>query len=299
MVLEPQQQRLERLGRAEDADVRCRRRRQQAAQDVARFRADAQPVGRLRIRFASGKLLAQVLLHAFEPGPVRLEAGVHRRDEALAQTWRCDLRGDVVAPAAISLFLVVGDVAGRLFEVGEQPAPLKDLREDVGRVLHRDVHAYQLRDGVVAVLHQHPLVQLLGAPDAHRLDSELFDRGRWRDQPTLVELIEEQTAKRLGRARVTGEERPLHDVRKIREGEDRPIDAGEMAAQDVAFLRGEFRVQRSHEELTCRTLPGGCEVILSRRDPRASKRRSSDLPLRSGRRSPSRALSAGTSVTSL
>ena len=50
---------------------------------------------------------------------------------------------------------VVRDVARRLLEVRHQPAPLEDLREQVRRLLAREVHAAELRDGVVAVLEEH------------------------------------------------------------------------------------------------------------------------------------------------
>ena len=41
--------------------------------------------------------------------------------------------------------------------------PLEDLREEVRRLLAREVHAAELRDGVVAVLEEDALVELLGA----------------------------------------------------------------------------------------------------------------------------------------
>jgi hypothetical protein len=66
----------------------------------------------------------------------------------------------VVAVAATGL-VVVGDVAGRLLEVGGEPAPLDALGEQVRDVFEGDVRPAELRHRVVAVLGEHPVVELL------------------------------------------------------------------------------------------------------------------------------------------
>ena len=69
----------------------------------------------------------------------------------------------VVAVAAAGVLgqrLVVGDVAGRLLEVGGEAAALQDLGEDVGDPLAGDVGAADLGDRVVAVAEEDALVEL-------------------------------------------------------------------------------------------------------------------------------------------
>ena len=76
----PQQQRLVRLARSEQPDVRRRRRRQQPAERVERFRADDRPVDavgifrRLRIR------RSEVRFQRRDPARVRVEGEVQRAD---------------------------------------------------------------------------------------------------------------------------------------------------------------------------------------------------------------------------
>ena len=44
----------------------------------------------------------------------------------------------------------------------------------------------------------------------------------------------------LGAAAVAGEQRPLHDLGQVDKREDRPVEVGEVAAQDVGLVRGEL-----------------------------------------------------------
>jgi hypothetical protein len=60
---------------------------------------------------------------------------------------------------------VVVDVAGALLDVRQQASPFEDLGEDVGRLFARQVDAAELRDGIVAVLHEVLLVERLGSTD--------------------------------------------------------------------------------------------------------------------------------------
>ena len=72
--------------------------------------------------------------------------------------------GVAVVAVATAEAAVVRDVARRLLEVRHQPAPLEHLGEQVRRLLAREVHPAELGDGVVAVLEEHPVVELLGPP---------------------------------------------------------------------------------------------------------------------------------------
>ena len=101
--------------------------------------------------------------------------------------------------------VVVGDVAGRLLEVGHEPAPLEHLGEHVRRLLAGQVHAAELGHRVVAVLEEDPVVELLGAPQSHGgVDADVAAHVE-----VAHELVEEQPPQALGRARVAGEEGAL------------------------------------------------------------------------------------------
>ena len=53
------------------------------------------------------------------------------------------------------------------------------------------------------------------------------------------ELVEEQPAQALGRPRVAGEQGPLHDLGQVDQGEDRPVEVGDVAAEDLGLVGGE------------------------------------------------------------
>ena len=89
---------------------------------------------------------------------------------------------------------VVREVAGRLLEVAHETAPLEDLGEDVARLLAREVHAAQLGDGIVAVLVEDLLVQVVGAVETDRR----VDRRVARQVEVPDEFVEEQPAQALG-----------------------------------------------------------------------------------------------------
>ena len=126
----------------------------------------------------------------------------------------------------------VGDVAGRLLEVGHQPAPLEDLGEQVRDALAGEVHAAELGDGVVAVLEEHPVVELLGAPQADGgVDGAVAG-----DVELVDELVEEEPAQALGRARVAGEQRALHHLGQVDEREDGAVEVREVGRQELALV---------------------------------------------------------------
>src|SRR5206468_7468672 len=142
-----------------------------------------------------------------------------------------ELVGDVVAITTAGA-VVVRDVARGLLEVGHEASPLEHLGQDVGRALARQVDAAELRDGIVAVLEEDALVELLGAlrPSVAELDvvavpSSLLPLFR------RQELVEEEPAQRLRRARVACEERALHDLRQVDEREDGTVEGGEVRGE--------------------------------------------------------------------
>ena len=141
----------------------------------------------------------------------------------------------VVAVAAAEAG-VVGDVAGRLLEVGHEPAPLEDLGEQVRRLLAGEVHAAELGDRVVAVLEEHPVVELLGPAQADGgVDGEVAG-----DVEVADELVEEQAAQALVGPRVPGEQRALHDLGQVDQGEDRAVEVREVPPEDVGLVGGEL-----------------------------------------------------------
>ena len=79
---------------------------------------------------------------------------------------RFKLRRNGVPPSTARA-IVVRHVPGRLFEIAGQPAPFEDLRQDLGRLLTREVDTPELGHRVVAVFQEDPLVQLLGTADVH------------------------------------------------------------------------------------------------------------------------------------
>ena len=128
---------------------------------------------------------------------------------------------------------VVRDVARRLLEVAHQPAPLEHLGEQVRRLLAGQVDAAELRHGVVAVLEEHPVVELLGAPQPDGGVDGLVAG----DVEVADELVEEEPAEALGRAAVAGEQGALHDLGQVDQGEHRTVEVREVAPEDVCLLR--------------------------------------------------------------
>ena len=103
------------------------------------------------------------------------------------------------------------------------------------------MHAAELGDGVVAVLEEHALVELLGAPQAdRRVDGEVAGEVEVAD-----ELVEEEPAQALVGARVPGEQRALHDLGQVGQREDGTVEIREVRPERGRFVVGELlrRVQ--------------------------------------------------------
>ena len=114
-------------------------------------------------------------------------------------------------------------------------APLEDLREHVRGLLAGEVHPAELGDRVVAVLAEDPRVQLLGPPQP---DGGVEARVP-RHVELLDELVEEEPAQALGRARVAGEQGALDDLGQVDEREHGAVEIGEVAAEELPLLGGE------------------------------------------------------------
>ena len=227
-----QQQRLVGLPRPVDPDVRQGRGRQDAAHGVEGLGLQRHAVHEVAVAGSLGEALAVVGEHRLGHLGVRVEHAVEVTHVAQPHRAAQDLGVAVVAVAAPEPG-VVGDVAGALLEVRHEPPPLEHLGQQVRGLLAREVHAPELGDRVVAVLEEDPVVQLLGPLQAHRG----VDRRVAGDVEVAHELVEEQAAQALGRARVTGEQRPLHDLGQVHEGEHRTVEVREVPPQDVG-LRG-------------------------------------------------------------
>ena len=162
-----QQQLLVGLSRPVDADVRQRRGGQQAAQRVERLRPRRLAVDEVAVPRLLGKALGHPGLHHRQQLAVRVEDPIHLAHVASTVRRVEQFRGAVVAVLAVVEPLVVRDVARRLLQVRHEATPLEHLRQHVGGLLARQVDAAQLGDGIVAVLDEHPLVELLrsGQPD--------------------------------------------------------------------------------------------------------------------------------------
>ncbi len=103
----------------------------------------------------------------------------------------------------------------------------------------------ELGDRVVAVVEEHPLVQLLRAVEADRG----IDRMVAAHVEVADELVEEQAPQRLVAAAVPGEQRALDDFGQIDQREHRTVEVGEVPAQHIGFVRGEgLGDVHSHED---------------------------------------------------
>ena len=142
-----------------------------------------------------------------------------------------------MVPITVAETLVIEDVAGRLLQIGGQSAPLQHFGEEVGGLLTGQMCASELCHRVVSVLREDPLVELLGSLEFHRLvagGNGVGDRSD-SDIRLFVELIEEESAHRLGRSAVPGEQGSLDHLRQVHDGEHGAVELGEEAAQHRSF----------------------------------------------------------------
>ncbi len=202
---------------------------QQAAQEVERLGADRAPPGALGLAVAARPALGRPRLDGLEAARVDPEQLVHRRAVGGAEV----VVGVVAVAAGALDRLVVGDVAGRLLEVGGEPAALKDLREHVRDPLAGDVRAADLGDRVVAVADEDALVEARGALALDPVERPLAGRH------VVGELLQEQAPQRPRVARIAGEERPLDRLGEVDEAEDGPVEVREMGLEQGALGVGE------------------------------------------------------------
>ncbi len=231
----PQQQRLVGLARPVDPDVGQAGGREHAPHGVAGLGLDRLAPHEVGVARLLGEGLAGPVHHLGEGGGVAVEEGVHGRDVAGAEL-RVEHLG--VAPVAVAAVEagVVGDVAGRLLEIGHEPAPLEDLGQHVRRLLAGQVHPAELGHGVVAVLQEHLVVELLRpGPRPMVVSSGPSERG----VDLVGELVEEQPPQALVGPGVAGEQRPLHHLGQVDQGEDGPVDVGEVPLEDLDLVGGE------------------------------------------------------------
>ena len=137
----------------------------------------------------------------------------------------------VAVPPALGDRGVIGDVAGGLLQIGGEPPALEHLRHDVRHPFAGDVGAAELRHGIVAVAEEDPPVEPGGAIALLAVECP-------RDAGLEVagELVEEQPPQRALVARVAREQRPLHRLRQVHQGEHRPVEVGEVGRQSGALL---------------------------------------------------------------
>src|SRR5205085_8486151 len=172
----------------------------------------------------------------------------------------------VVTEATVEL-LVVLDVTRRLLEVRHESAPLEDLGEEVRRLLAGEVHTTELRDGVVAVLEEHAVVELFGATQADRgIHGEVAG-----EVEVVHELVEEEATQARVRARVPREERALHDLGQVDEREHRAVEVGEVRPEDGRFLLGEILGGVHAHSLASSAPAGRPGWRWYRRDPRPTR----------------------------
>ena len=93
----------------------------------------------------------------------------------------------------------------------------------------------ELGHGVVAVVVEHPVVELGGPAQADGGVHGLVAA----DVEVVEELVEEQSAQARRRPRIAGEQSALDHLGQVHQGEHRLVEVGEIAAQDIGLLGGE------------------------------------------------------------
>jgi hypothetical protein len=115
------------------------------------------------------------------------------------------------------------------------------------------MRATELGNRVVTVFGEHPVIEILGALQlddrvgAVETGSKAFDS----DLRLVIELVEEETADRLGGATVPGEKGALDDLRKVDHRKDRSIEIGKKARQNLSLVVGEFLDVKGHWPPIC------------------------------------------------
>jgi hypothetical protein len=192
MRQEAVQEVLEGLPGREDAEVRERRGGEVAAHDVASVRPHGRRIRALRrleklvvalhvreverfacLRMAHGHGVDRE--HAFDVGDHRVdlrrvcgEKAVHERDVRVPMSRGHERRLAEPEEVAVCVALVEADVASGLLEERDaDPRVLQHLCRHVRDALDREVRTAELRDGVVAVPHEHAVVK--GARPRQRL----------------------------------------------------------------------------------------------------------------------------------
>ena len=228
---------------SEAAGSRPRRRSSALALTARRRAASGSPSVR-------GNVSLDPRAHARERLGVGTEQRVHRR-----LVLGAELGVPVVAVAAARHRGVVGDVAGRLLEVGGQARALECLGDDVRHPLAGDVRSAELRHRVVAVADEDPLVELGRSPPLSGLTAGVLGQ-------RVRELLQEQAPQRPGIARVAGEERALHRLRQVDEREHRPVQVGHVGSEPSPLGGGQFVGRVAHGTATLARPPDRSTGVL-------------------------------------
>jgi hypothetical protein len=111
----------------------------------------------------------------------------------------------------------------------------------------------ELGDRIVAVLEEHPLIEILGPAmvDEWVGTAETFGQSFDTGIGVVYELVQKQPSNRLGRPGVAGEECPFHYFRKVDQGEHRAVDVGKKPCQDCGFGRAERFFEVGHRSSEC------------------------------------------------
>ncbi len=218
------------LAGGEDAHVRKRRGRQQSAQQVERLCVDGARVGAPRLAVGRREGALRPRAHARQRCGVDREQVVHG---GLVLGSQLVIAVVAVAARGIGQRGVVGDIAGRLLEVGGEPGPLEDLGEHVGDPLAGQVGAPELGDRVIAVAKEHTVIERGGA-----LALAGFPGLAGRRQ-ILGEFLEEEPTQRARVSGVAGEEGALDGLGQVHQAEDRPVEVREVRRKEPALGFGE------------------------------------------------------------
>ena len=98
------------------------------------------------------------------------------------------------------------------------------------------MHAPELSDGIIAVLHEDALVQFLCSCDANGC----VDGFVTLQIEVAHEFVEEQTTQTLGGTAVARKQRTLHGFRQIDQCKNGKVEVGEIATQNRRLIRSEL-----------------------------------------------------------
>ena len=211
-----------------DADVRERRRGQQAAHEIERLRANRARVRRRRLVVGARELLGGPRGRPLEQPRVRRRRGRRARARTAARSARRGSSGSRSRRAARRRRCSASTARGRRRAAGAAGSSSAGSTSTRRRCARRRAARPSRRRSRGRSARR---------ASAARSPSLALDRRRLGNR--VGELVEEEPAQRPLVARVAGEERALDRLRQVDEPEHRPVEVREVRREPLALLVGE------------------------------------------------------------